>query len=83
MKLKLVPENNFFLDNIAYEKKRQLRKYFCNIQRNARYRRISKQHHIVHAKDKERKCKIGQCRLYCLLLPKNQTAKQGIVYEKP
>lgn len=36
MKLKLVPENNFFLDNIAYEKKRQLRKYFYNIQRNAR-----------------------------------------------
>lgn len=79
MKLKLVPENNFFLDNIACDKKCQLREYFCNIKRNFRYRGISKQHKIVHTKNKKCKCKIRYCRLCGLLFPENKTAVDRII----
>lgn len=79
MKLKLMLENYFFLDDITCNKKRQLRKYFCDIKRNVRYGRISKQHKIVHAKNKNGKRKIRHCRLYCLLFPENKMTVDRII----
>ena len=74
-----MPENDFFLDQVACKKKRQLRNYFCDRKGNARDLCIHKQYDIVHAKDKQCEQKVRYCRLCRLLFPKNQTTVERVI----